>query len=1007
MKKIYSIVLMAAALLIGTNVWATTQADIQNAINNAAAGATVNITLNSNVDVASPIQLYAQKDETGKTVNLNLAGFTISNSGSPKALIELFKGTLNITGPGRIVSTANAEAIKVYGYCQDVADWSILNIGEGVSVESTNGTSTASLAANAISVLELRAKYCTYINKDYAGQDLSDAYGFNSIDPTTYKTVYYVYKDTEGQARQSASVTNGHTLVDGGTIDYSSSIYKAGTTVYSLKDSQGRGPYEYVKLSAACAAFGVKINVLPGAFVYGDKYGIKINGTIAVNGANIPTVHIANGAEVKAAAEETKATAVYSSGYGQFIIDGYVHGSTGVYVKSGSVVVNDGAKIQSDNNTGNGINSTGASSGINAGGNAISIEGDNAAYSSNGISLEINGGTIIAGEGGYAVEHENNDGTPANPNSIEINGGTFTGGASGGVSIDNAGGKVVTVDLEGGTFTGDIETLIAAAGSSNIIQQVVAQEGGQATVVIGTKEDGDEISQPTTPSEKQDFVFVNDMSNDIVKLDATTANIAKTLPVGVTEVKYLSLTGTGAYTTTVTVETGKILKVGQVVMNANGKIIVEKGATLIVTGANGIFADDLNNLVLEAEEGNPSIFLLNPDVANNKNPKATIEFISKSFTKSSSDYAFQRFGIPTNGELTSITAKYSGTEVATAFMAFDYQGNAWTNIGYIHASGKPALDMTKLSNAFDYYQMQHNTPNMGTVVTMQGALVGNVSPQLNVRGNFWNGYANSFMAPINAEQLIQLIPNTVQKAFYLYDVTQVQATWEPVSLLDLTDIQPLQPFLIRNSKTAADVEINYAQAVYNPAMGIVPNPAPARANNITKAKMIVKGEDCIDRVTVAEDEKFSAEFDNGYDAAKYMNDGINMYVSADEKMSIFATDDLNNTYVGFQTVNGGNYTIEFAKVEGEDLTLIDHETGAQVAMVEGNVYEFTAAANTTNDYRFEIVSANKVATAIDNVEATKSVKGIYTITGQYVGEMNVWNSLPAGIYVVDGAKRVK
>ena len=87
--------------------------------------------------------------------------------------------------------------------------------------------------------------------------------------------------------------------------------------------------------------------------------------------------------------------------------------------------------------------------------------------------------------------------------------------------------------------------------------------------------------------------------------------------------------------------------------------------------------------------------------------------------------------------------------------------------------------------------------------------------------------------------------------------------------------------------------------------------------------------------------------------------------------------------------------------------MVDHETGAQVAMVEGNTYEFTAAANSANDYRFEIVGAAKLPTAIENTEAVKSAKGVYTITGQYVGEMNVWNTLPAGIYVVNGEKRVK
>ena len=97
-----------------------------------------------------------------------------------------------------------------------------------------------------------------------------------------------------------------------------------------------------------------------------------------------------------------------------------------------------------------------------------------------------------------------------------------------------------------------------------------------------------------------------------------------------------------------------------------------------------------------------------------------------------------------------------------------------------------------------------------------------------------------------------------------------------------------------------------------------------------------------------------------------------MCVSADEKMSIFATDNLESTYVGFQTVNGGNYTIEFSNVQGNELTLIDHATGARVAIAEGNTYEFTADANSANDYRFEIVGRQNMPTAIDNTEAVKS-----------------------------------
>lgn len=995
MRKFYSIVLMATALLIGTNAWATSYDEIQNAIKNAAAGSEVNITLTSNVTVTTPIQIYGKKIDGGKTVNINLGGFNITSASG--AVIELYKGTLNLIGEGQIATTAQNEAIKVFGANEDVADWSVLNIGSGVTVSSSQ---------NAISVLGFYGKNVyRYMNAagataGYTGKALDGTNG--SIDYFTDNATYESYR------YNATNKVTANSLVTNNKIDYTTSYPS-----YKTAPVSGKTYHDYSGENTM--AYGVKIEVLKGAIVAGEKYGIKINGTIRYNGTNLPSVHVANGAEVRTNPTANQATAVYSSGYGNIVIEGYVHGSTGVYVKAGNVTVNEGAVITSDNNSENGTKATGASSGINSGGNAIAIEGDNAAYSSNGISVEINGGTITAGDNGYAVQNVNNTTTPSEETTkaVVISGGEFEGGAAGCVTIDNSKGNV-DVELEGGTFTGNIETLIAATGDENkIIQEVVAQEGGQATVVIGTKEAGDEVEQPATPQEKEEFVFVNNMSNDIVKLDATTANIAKTLPAGTTEVKYLSLTGTGAYTSTVTVEAGKTLKVGQIVMNANGRIIVEAGAKLIVSGTNGIFADDIENLVLKTSEAEQAIFLLNPAVANNKHPKATVEFISKSFVASGSEWARQCFGIPSIGALTDIDTEGN---VPTVFGVFNYDTNTWDKVAGINKAPYTE-DWSKFANPFEHYQMINYAAAPGTKVIMKGALVGNENPQLYVRGNFWNGYANSFMGPMNMEKLIDMIPNTVQKAIYLLDLTTSEFRWEPYSLafMDSEDaINPLQPFLLRNSLAADNIDIDYADAVYyTPAgsgetkPGVAPAPARRAESNMTKAKLIVKGEGCIDRVGVVEGEDFSAEFDNGYDAAKYMNEGFNMYVSADEKMSIFATDDLNNTYVGLQAVKGGNYTIEFANVQGAELTLIDHETGAQVAMVEGATYEFTAEANSVNDYRFEIVSAAKMPTAIENAEAVKSAKGIYTITGQYVGEMNVWNTLPAGIYVVNGEKLVK
>ena len=102
------------------------------------------------------------------------------------------------------------------------------------------------------------------------------------------------------------------------------------------------------------------------------------------------------------------------------------------------------------------------------------------------------------------------------------------------------------------------------------------------------------------------------------------------------------------------------------------------------------------------------------------------------------------------------------------------------------------------------------------------------------------------------------------------------------------------------------------------------------------------------------------------------------------------------------------YTISFENVQGEDLVLVDLVSGARTNMTEGAIYTFHAEANESNDYRFQVVSAAKMPTSIDEVEAAKTKKvGVYTLTGQYLGNASIFNALPAGVYVVDGVKKVK
>lgn len=993
MKKFYSLVLMATALLIGTNAWATSYADIQDAINAAAAGSTVDIELSSNVSVTTPIQIYAKKNVTGKTVNINLNGWNITSATG--VVIELYKGTLNLIGEGQIATTAKIEAIKVFGANEDVADWSVLNIGSGVTVSSSQ---------NAISVLGFYGKN-VYRYMNAAGA--TAGYTGKALDGTNGALDFYVENDTYSTYKQGTTIkVNANALAASGDIDYTTSYPSYKTTPVS-----GKTYHDYSGENTM--AYGVKIEVLQGAIVAGEKYGIKINGTIRYNGTNLPYVHVANGAEVRTNPTANEATAVYSSGYGNIVIEGYVHGSTGVYVKAGNVSVEEGAVIASDNNSENGTKATGASSGINSGGNAIAIEGDNAAYSSNGISVNINGGTIEAGENGYAVQNTNNAVAQSNPNTVTISGGEFEGGAAGCVTIDNTNGNV-DVELEGGTFTGDIQTLVeAVADEENIISQVVATDGsGNATVVIGKKEDTDVVVVDP------DITFVNDMANEIVKLNATTANISKTLPAGTTTVKYLSLTGTGAYTSTVTIENGKTLKVGQIVMDANGRIIVEKGGQLIVTGAQGIFAENNVNLQIAAKEGQMGKFMQSPAVEFNKNPYATVTLETKAHKVDADNFIYQRMGVPAFGGIKAGDIKANPTSAGLALAYWDGATQDWAWVTSSSFVVEPFVGLALTNNA----------TTEGTKYTMPCQLMGNSDANLTLMGE-WTSFANSYMADVDLYELLGDIKDAATGASasaYVYDAPN--DWWKTISYADLeawknasgaqpayTTLEPLQGFIFNNIDPAinATALISYEKEVWDPVFDpnhAAPLAAPARKNdNTTRVQIVITAANGqSDDITLRQSEDFSAAFDNGYDVKEMVNiNPINIYATTElGEMAQLSTDNLAGTKLSVATKGETDFTMTFSNLNGETLAIRDNLTGSVIDMTEGAEYVFSVAENSVSE-RFEIVGIKTVPTGIEAIQNAEGSKAIYTILGQYVGTAADWSVLPAGIYVIDGVKVVK
>lgn len=1068
MRKIYSLVLIAAALLVGTNMWADVNvAHVENftkqtsgdyttlkaAFDAIGAGDSAKITLLASTEVGEVILMDGGNDNQadGKIINLDLGNqdFSITGTNSNRCIFVLAKGKLDITGKGIITFETQAEpdvnyyttTHTAFNNNSNVKPWMERNQGVCIAVMGSVDPTQTNWSRLIIGEnVTLTAAYAA-VQLQAISSKVSDLYGYWEIKNTTqnyYNYYYSAWKDTK-------------TLNENSNVTLSDIWTKCNDGETIVQDNTGT--YKKQRPNNATLGFGYGINIDIYGHLVGKLYGLQIKGTITANpdlprnnaNAKFPRINVRPGSTIAANSENTpdfpredskndmnidaerkQPTAIYASGYAIWDIQGTVTGANGVYVKMGQIVVQGDANISSNANDASVAHHT--SSGVSGVGNAITLQSD---WSDGTMGITIkaddNGGTpeiSSSANGGAAIVETAT--IPEDPNSqvqnITIEAGDFSGDVNGCVVIsDNFDGDI---SVSGGTYTGSIETLIDAMDegeAETIIQTVVSQEGETATVVIGTINTaaGDEI---VVVPENEDVAFEGVNEHSVVKLKANSSDISKILSNDVT-MKYLSLTGTGSYTTTVTIPDGKTMTVDQIVMDANGRIIVQAGGKLVVTGSNGIFADDVNNLVLEAVEGNQSIFLFNPNVKTNRNPKATVEFVSKAYYENSTDYVWQRFGIPTISALTNFTC--SNPLVQTQVSRFD-NNNGWVKVGYINPTPSHTaeeLNPADLDQPFGYYELigfqSKNAPAL--TYTMSGSLVGNSNPILNAATK-WNGFSNSYTGNISMEKLYESLDGTgFDASVYTYrrNGTGKNMTWEAVNEIadnfnEYPVLEPMQPFLLVNKGAATSHTLQYSTLVYNGGAGYsapTPTLAPARSSNaqITRVKIHVEREDgAFDNVVLAQDNQFSADYENGRDAEKYMNKHMNIFVTDDAYLNVLATNNLNDTYLGFSCAEGGTYEISFEKVQGKSFTLIDLETNAQVQIEEGTIYQFNVEDNYASDYRFKVVGRQEMPTEIEEVEnATINNGGIYTITGQYLGDMNLWNTLPAGLYIVNGEKKIK
>ena len=483
-----------------------------------------------------------------------------------------------------------------------------------------------------------------------------------------------------------------------------------------------------------------------------------------------------------------------------------------------------------------------------------------------------------------------------------------------------------------------------------------------------------------------------------------------------TEANYILVKEEGGNETTLTVgkeDADQTLTVSKGIdVQDEAQVIVKSGSALVVEGG-GVITSKPENIVIEANENGAASLLLSPAVTVNQTPNLTVKMtVPAGIHPETNEDVWHRFAMPVQ-QLTSAWTKKHGYE--TWLYGWNYEANDWALV----SGGSTGMEPWR------GYTLSYN--NTGEeVYTFKGKLVGNTDAALNFVHEGYNFFGNSYTGYIDAKTLVEgLVDSHIDGTVYMWDAEN--QNYGSVTLNRLRndshledwekEVAPMQTFILRivGANSAAE-EVKYADAIWgNPRYGKGGNNSAPRRRKMPQIgqddayfQMVVTAANGkSDRIIFTENAANSNDFESGFDADKFMNEkSLNIYSTINgENYSTIATDNLEGMTISMQTKNAVNYTISFKYVEGNEYALLDKATDQLITIEEGATYEFSAQPNSTIEGRFQIVERNNMPTAIENTEVKAKVKGIYSITGMYLGED--FEALPAGVYVVDGVKIVK
>lgn len=443
---------------------------------------------------------------------------------------------------------------------------------------------------------------------------------------------------------------------------------------------------------------------------------------------------------------------------------------------------------------------------------------------------------------------------------------------------------------------------------------------------------------------------------------------------------------------------------------SEAKVTIAPTGGLTIVGPNGVRVASADKLIIqssiEQEKEGQGYLRISPKYTGNM-PQATVQLATRSTLDNGAnkDATWQYVGIPTatqDFEVDYITWLYEWSEpngwVNLKNVAQPVTLNAWK--GYaVTQYGQPTYEWKG--------QLLREDKTIELTCTTTGS---------GMNGD--NLFANSYSSPIDVKRFTEDdFEGTLDKTFYIFNSgswnqwndnkgemvkSGTMSSTNPGQYIgipvfsaayledNLTMIAPMQGVYVYTETGDAKIKLNYTKHVWQASSTKgemnLPLRAPQDNGNIDAlVSEEMRMRDSIARVDrekcealshririsaisensgadflyVLEEENFTHGYDNGYEAPKIMADAegvLNIYTNEAEAglMSVAATNDVNEMFIGFNAGEDVNYELYITSVIGDDLELMDMQTGDRFALRDSASYEFAATPNSEDPYRFRI-----------------------------------------------------